>query len=121
MRYREIIKKVQKYSGFSDSESKDALDVMVETLAVHLNEGERKDFAAQLPEELQSMALAVYATDENSKQDILKQFMELEHIDERRAKKQIAAAWQALKEAISGGEAEHIKAQLPNKVISLLS
>jgi uncharacterized protein (DUF2267 family) len=115
------VKRVQKYSGFSDSESKDALDTMVETLAVHLNEGERKDFAAQLPQELQDMALAVYATEENSKEDILKQFMELEDINESRAKKQITAAWKALKENISGGEVKHIKSQLPRSMASLLS
>jgi uncharacterized protein (DUF2267 family) len=120
MKYRELINKVQKYSGFSDTESKDALDIMVETLAVHLNEGERKDFAAQLPDELKSMALSVYATEQNSTEDILKQFMELEGIDESHARKQIRAAWQALKSAISGGEAEHIKAQLPNNLVSLL-
>jgi uncharacterized protein (DUF2267 family) len=120
MKYRELIKKVQKYSGFSDSESKDALDTMVETLAVRLNEGERKDFASQLPQELQAMALTVYATEENTKHDFLEQFMELEHIDEPRAKKQISATWKALNEAISGGEVEHIKAQLPNNMVRLL-
>jgi uncharacterized protein (DUF2267 family) len=120
MKYRELIKKVQNYSGFSDSESKDALDLMVESLAVHLTEGERKDFASQLPIELQDMALAVYATDENTKENMLTQFMELEHIDEGRAKKQIYAAWKALKEAISGGEIEHIRAQLPNKMVAFL-
>jgi uncharacterized protein (DUF2267 family) len=120
VKYGELINRVQSYSGFSDTESKDALDIMVETLAVHLNEGERKDFAAQLPDELKSMALSVYVTEQNSREDILKQFMELEGIDESHAKKQIRAAWQALKSAISGGEAEHIKAQLPNNLAGLL-
>lgn len=120
MQYRQLIKKVQDYSGFSDSESKEALQLMVESLAVRLTEGERKDFASQLPQELQDIALAVYATDENSKEDILKQFMEIEDIDEGHAKKQIKAAWKALKEAVSGGEIEHIKAQLPQNMIPLL-
>src|SRR5438105_4107724 len=120
MKYRELIKKVQHYSGFSDSESQDALQLLVESLAVHLTEGERKDFAAQLPQELQDIALSVYATENNSKEDILQQFMDLEDIDESRAKKQIKAAWRALKDAISGGEIEHIKAQLPNTTTALL-
>lgn len=120
MKYRELIKKVQDYSGFSDSESKDALELMVESLAVHLTEGERKDFASQLPHELQDIALSVYATEGNSKEDILQQFMEVEEIDEPRAKKQIMAAWKALKEAISGGEIEHIRAQLPNRTVAFL-
>jgi len=120
MSYRELIKKVQKYSGFSDSESKDALDLMVESLAVHLTEGERRDFASQLPQELQNIALSVQATRENSKEDILQQFMEIENIDEPRAKKQIYSAWKALKDAISGGEINHIRAQLPNSTVTFL-
>lgn len=120
MGYRELIKKVQKYSGFSDAESKDALDCMVETLAVHLTEGERKDFASQLPAELQDIALSVDATDENSRQDILEQFMEVERIDESRAKKQIHSAWRALKDALTPGEISHIQAQLPNRTVAFL-
>lgn len=120
MGYRELIKKVQLYSGFSDMESKDALDCMVETLAVHLTEGERKDFASQLPQQLQDMALSVLPTEDNISRDILHQFMELQHIEEPRAKKQIMAAWKAIKEAISIGQVEHIKAQLPKHEAEML-
>ncbi|HXR49959.1 MAG TPA: DUF2267 domain-containing protein [Verrucomicrobiae bacterium] len=120
MGFRELIKKVQVYSGFSDAESKDALEMMVESLAVHLDDGERKDFASQLPQELQDIALAVYPTPENSRQDILDQFMEVERIDEGRAKKQIYAAWKALQEAVSEGEMDHIRAQLPNSTVAFL-
>lgn len=120
MTFRQLIKKVQDYSGFSDSESKDALELMVESLAVHLTEGERKDFASQLPHELQDIALSVYASKENAKEDILEQFMEIEEIDEGHAKKQIYATWKALKEAISSGEINHIRAQLPNRTVAFL-
>jgi len=120
MKYRELIKKVKEYSGFSDDESKDSLQLMVETLAVHLTEGERKDFASQLPTELKDLALAVLATETNSKQDILWQFVEFQKVDVGRAKQQIKAAWLALKDAISGGEIEDIKSQLPSKTVILL-
>jgi uncharacterized protein (DUF2267 family) len=120
MKYRELIKKVQGYSGFSDSESEDALEMMVESIAVHLTEGGRKNFASQLPQRLKDMALSVYATPENSKEDLIEQFMEIEHIDESRAKKQIHAAWNALKDAMSAGEIEHVRAQLPNHTVAFL-
>jgi uncharacterized protein (DUF2267 family) len=120
MGFREMIKKVQLYSGFSDQESKDALEMMVESLSVHLNEGERKDFASQLPRELQDIALSVMPTQETARQDIIEQFMEQEHIEEDRAKKQALSAWKALADAISPGEIEHIKAQLPNRTVSML-
>ncbi len=120
MGFRELVKKVQLYSGFSDGESKDALEHMVESLSVHLTEGERKDFASQLPQELQDIALSVYPTPENSRQDMVEQFMENLHVDETRAKKQIHAAWKVIKEAISPGEVNDIRAQLPNKTVTFL-
>lgn len=120
MGFRELIKKVQLESGFSDAESKEALEMMVESLAVRLNEGERKDFASQLPQHLKDIALSVMPSKENSGPDIIKQFMETEHIGESHAKKQVLSAWAALKQAISEGEIRHIKAQLPKNTVALL-
>jgi uncharacterized protein (DUF2267 family) len=120
MRYRDLIKRVQKYSGLSRGESKDALQVMVESLAVHLPENERKTFAKHLPMELQSIALAVLATKTNSKEDILYQFMYLQQIDELKAKRQIRGAWQAIKDIISSGELQKITNWLPKNTLPLL-
>ncbi len=121
MGFRELIKKVQIYSGFSDSESKDALEMMVESLAVHLDEMERKDFASHLPEELENIALSVYPTDKNSRQDILDQFMEMERIDASQARKQISAAWKALTEVIGEVRINRIKKQLPQSSLAFFS
>lgn len=120
MGFRELIKEVQLESGFSDAESKDALEMMVESLAVHLDDGERKDFASQLPEPLQDIALAVMPTEQTAQQNILQQFMEQEGIEESRAKKQILAAWSAIKQAVSDGEIRHIKSQLSTQNAALL-
>jgi uncharacterized protein (DUF2267 family) len=121
MGFRELIKQVQDYSGFSDSESKDALECMVENLAVRLTEGERKNFASQLPEELQDIALSVEPSEDNTSRDIVAQFMVLENIDEPHAKKQVFASWKALRDAVSPGLVKHIEAQLPNKTVAFLS
>lgn len=120
MKFREMVKKVQMYSGFSDRESQEALECMVESLATHLTEGERKDFASQLPTELKNIALTVEVTEEDTKKNILQQFMEAQNIDESRAKKQMMTAWKAIKEAISPGEIQDIKAQLPNDMAAML-
>jgi uncharacterized protein (DUF2267 family) len=121
MSFRELIKRVQLNSGFSDSESKEALELMVESLAERLTAGERKDFASQLPQELQTIALtAPNDIAEYYDKDILKEFMEREGIEEARAKKQIMSAWNALKEAISEGEINDIRSQLPNSMVALL-
>lgn len=121
MKYRELIKTVQEYSGFSDDESKDALDGTVAVLAVHLTEGQRKNFASQLPSELQDLALSVYATEQNSSQDLLEQFIEVQEVEPPRAKQQLLSAWDALKDTLSSGLIDHIRAQLPKQTKQLLT
>lgn len=121
MGFRQLVKRVQHYSGFSDKESKEALIMMVETIASRLNDGERRDFAAQLPEQLQDIALSVYPALDRDRYDIVAQFMYYQNIGKARAKKQIYAAWQAINDAISEGQINDIKAQLPNKTVALLS
>jgi uncharacterized protein (DUF2267 family) len=121
MSFRELIKKVQLASGFSDSESQEALELMVESLAERLNEGERKDFASQLPTELKVIALSADPLEaELYDKNILSEFMERENIEEGHAKKQILSAWKALKEALSEGEINDIRAQLPNATVAFL-
>lgn len=121
MNYRQLIKTVQLYSGFTDDESKDALDGTVAVLAVHLTEGQRKNFASQLPVELQDLALAVYATNENSSQDLFEQFVEVQEVDPPRAKQQLVSAWNALKDTLSAGLIDHVRAQLPKRTTQLLT
>ncbi len=120
MGYRELIKKVQLYSGFTGSESQDALDCMVETLAANLNDGERKDFASQLPQELKFRAMMVDPVPHSSHRDMLRQFMDYQNLDESRAKRQMLSAWRALKDAISAGEIRDIRSQLSNKMLAFL-
>lgn len=120
MRYRDLIKRVQKYSGLTRGESNGALQVMVESLSVHLPENERKRFAKHLPMELQGIALAVFATETNSKEDILYQFMYLQKIDEIKAKRQIRGAWQAIKDIFEDNEIKNITSWLPKNTLPLL-
>ncbi|HSX16256.1 MAG TPA: DUF2267 domain-containing protein [Candidatus Saccharimonadales bacterium] len=113
---RELVKKVQLYSGFSDQESQMALEQMVDSLARRLTEGERKDFASQLPPELQMIARdALPLADKH--QDIVGEFMEAQRVPEPRAKKQILSSWHALKDAITPGEIEDMRA---NATVALL-
>lgn len=121
MGFRELIKKVQHDSGFSDAESQEALEMMVESLAERLTETEREDFASQLPLELQAVVLgAPPASKLEAHRDIIEEFMDKERIEEAHAKKQVMSAWGALREAISEGEIRHIKSQLPGKAAAIL-
>jgi uncharacterized protein (DUF2267 family) len=121
MKYRELVKCVQNYSGFSDQESEEALKLITETLASRLEPGERKDFASQLPSELQDFAMApATGAMKFTKDDMYDQLGELEGIDTSHVIKQVMAVWKALKDAISRGELEHIRAQLPNDLAAEL-
>jgi len=121
MRFSELVQRVQMYSGLPSEESRDALELMVESLAVHLPEPERRHFASELPEELSDLALSVWPTEYTASQDIVEQFMEQEHIDEGLARQQIRAAWTALKDVVSEGQLNSIRALLPRKSMAWLS
>jgi uncharacterized protein (DUF2267 family) len=114
MGYREMIKKVQFYSGFSDSESENALVTFINLLAARLTPDERLDFASQLPAELQDTVVSVEEDNTAmSMEDMLESIAEEQHVNEDHAKKQIMAAWQTIKDAITKGEIEDIRSQLP--------
>lgn len=121
MGYRELIHTMQRKTGFSDAEAEDALDIMVESIAERLPDDERKDFAAQLPEELKPIALATEMSERpDRREDLVTEFMEKEDIDEARAKKQVMGAWETLKTFISEGEMNHIKSNLPSSIVATL-
>lgn len=120
MKFDDMVNTVRVASNLSSAESRDALEMMVESLAVHLPERERLEFAKQLPEELRDIALSVMATEENSHMDILKQFMLIEHISQARARRQIMSAWRALRRAVDITKLERIKMYLPRTSLTLL-
>jgi uncharacterized protein (DUF2267 family) len=96
------------------------LELMVVTLCVRLADEQRKDFAHQLPVELQDIALGVRMTESDTRKNLLKQFMDLQKISEHHAKQQITAAWHALRDAVNVKRLDHIKAELPPRTATLL-
>ncbi len=120
MKYRELVKRVQHYSGFSDQESETALRLFIRKLATRLTMGERKDFASQLPSDLQDEAMVTEEQQNWSFEDFIEEICREEQIEEPRAKKQIMAAWKALKDALTPGEISNIKAQLPKDMEAAL-
>lgn len=120
MTYRELIKRVQHYSGFSDSESETALRLFVKKLAARLTPRERKDLASQLPSDLKDEAMTEEVSYIKTANDFILQFCLEEQIDESRAKKQVMSAWKAIKDTVSKGEIEDIKSQLPRDLAAQL-
>lgn len=121
MGYREMIKKVQYYSGFSDSESENALVMFIKLLAESLTPDERMDFASQLPAELQDTVVAAEEIESTmDMEDILESIAEEQNVNEDHVKKQIMAAWKTVKDAITKGEIDDIRSQLPRDMASQL-
>jgi uncharacterized protein (DUF2267 family) len=122
MGYMELIHTMKRKTGMSDAEAEDALDLMIEGIAERLPDAERKDFAAQLPEELQPIALSTEMSEHpERREDLVTEFMEKEDIDEARAQKQVIGAWETLKSYISDAEIKHIKSHLPNSIAASLT
>lgn len=119
MKYHVLINKIKMLAHAREDESQDALEVVVENVAANLTDYTRQGFAAKLPEELQSAAMMV-PTITHIDEDIIDQLMDLEDIDERRARKHLRAAWQTICELFDRESVEDITAELPRKMVAQL-
>lgn len=120
MQYRELVKKVQHYSGFSDQESEMALRTFVSTLGTRLTPDERAHFASQLPQDLKEDAMSLEESERFGADEFIRRFCDESGVGESEAKKQIFASWSAIKDAVSPGEIRQIKSQLPKDLDSML-
>lgn len=119
MKYRKLVQKTQYLSEAHDDESQDALELVVENIAIHLSDSSRRGFAAKLPEELQTAAMMV-PTAGSADDDIIEQYMDLEDVDEHRARDHLRAAWQTISELFDGDSIRDIIAELPRKMVATL-
>jgi uncharacterized protein (DUF2267 family) len=119
MNYHELIRRIKEVSHADEDESQDALELVVENVAAHLPDRTRRQFAAALPDELQSAAQMV-PTASHIDEDLIEQLMDLEDVDEKNAKQRIKAAWQAVCDMFDTHEVEDITAELPRQVVAAL-
>jgi hypothetical protein len=88
MNYMDLILRIKMAASADEDESQDALELVVENVAAHLTDRTRREFAAALPDELQSAAQMV-PTANHIDEDIIEQLMDLEDVDESNARKRI--------------------------------
>lgn len=112
MKYIDLIHKIKAAAGARDDESEDALELVVENIASNLTEYTRRGFAARLPKELQDAAQTA-PTMGLVDDDIVDQLMDIDDVDEHRAKRNLRAAWRALCEYFDTESVEDIQAELP--------
>ena len=119
MKYHSLIRKIKSLSNARDDVSQDALELVVENVAMHLTDHTRRGFAAKLPQELRSAAMMM-PTASALDDDIIEQFMEIDDVDEPRARDYIRAAWQAICELFDRESVEDITAELPRRMVAVL-
>jgi|GEM_PF-786568 len=120
MGYNEMVQRVRKYSDLTHEEAQEVLELMVLSLSTRLNDQQRKAFANDLPEHLHDLALIVRGTQGDSRKDLVRQFMDLQAVDEPKARRQITAGWKALSDTISGRKLELLRKQLPPQTAAVL-
>lgn len=113
MSYRELVQKVQNYSGFSRNESEVALKVFVKKLAARLKPDAREKLAKHLPRNLRKYALTLESSDVKTASDFMQQVCEEANVTEYRAVQQVICSWEAIKDTVNESVIESIKAQLP--------
>jgi uncharacterized protein (DUF2267 family) len=119
MKYHELVRRIKDTTSTDEDASQDALELVVENVAAHLTDHTRREFAAALPDELQSAAQMV-PTANHIDESIIEQLMDLEDVDESNARARIRAAWQALRDIFDSREVDDITAELPRNVVAVL-
>lgn len=119
MNYHELIHRIRDTADVAEDESQDALELVVENVAAHLTDSTRREFAAALPDELQSAAQMV-PTANHIDESIIDQLMDLEDVDETGARARIRAAWQAICDMFDSGEVDDITSELPRQIVAAL-
>ncbi len=119
MKYHTLVERIKHIAQAREDESQDALEIVVENVAAHLTDYTRRGFAAQLPAELQNAAQMV-PTITHIDEDLIDQLMDLEDIDESRARQHLRAAWQTIIELFDRESVEDITSELPSNVMAVL-
>jgi uncharacterized protein (DUF2267 family) len=120
MKANEFIKQVKIRAGLnSREEAIDATQATLSVLGERLFGGERDDLAAQLPPELQSFLMEGKAGEKFDVHEFFVRISEEEDCAVDEAAEHARAVLEVLCEAVSQGEIEDIKAQLPKDFAEL--
>jgi uncharacterized protein (DUF2267 family) len=120
MNYEKFLGAVQSRARLpSNAEAVSAVRATLETLASRLTEDERKDLASQLPREIGAFLLREIPFVRLSLQEFFQRVSELEGIELPTAVYHARVVMEVLGEAVSPGEMEDVRAQLPEEFVPL--
>jgi uncharacterized protein (DUF2267 family) len=122
MKYNQFIAHVEEHSGLGYEQAEEATHAFFEMLGARLTTDESKHLASQLPNELAETVKT--ASTDQSQVDAGEFFERIGN--HQNAGRSIAydhaqAVWDTLKQAVSKGQINHIREQLPTDIQSLLT
>jgi uncharacterized protein (DUF2267 family) len=115
MQYNEFIKKLQSTTGLVDEEAAvRATEATVSTLSERISAEEAMDMAAQLPEEIKQYTDVDEHAQRFSVDEFFDRVSKKEGANRKEAEQHSRAVMSVLNDAVTSGEIEDIKDQLPD-------
>lgn len=123
MQYNEFLNKVKTHANMkSDEQAQQVSRAALETLSERIAGLEPKDLAAQLPEELQNSMKTQGKGEQFGVDEFYERVARRANIsDSQIARQQTKAVLTTVAEAVTGGEMDHIRDQLPKDYHPLFS
>lgn len=122
MQYDEFVHQVQHRACLSSGgDAVRAIHATLNTLGERLFNGEAERLAAQLSPEIGCYLLEPYFSSKLDMREFLERVAEREGIDPRRSTHHARVVLSVLAEAVSGGEMEDVRAQLPHDIKWMLA
>jgi uncharacterized protein (DUF2267 family) len=119
--YGEFIASVVRGAGISREAAEALTAATLRTLAERITRGEAEDLAAQLPAELQGHLMKPQEPAESfGLEEFLRRVSERSGMDPDEVLAHVGAVFAALREAVTSGELEDIRAQLPEDLRGLI-
>lgn len=122
MQYPEFLRRVEELIGTTQSASdtqraaEQAINATLETLSERITGGEAKDLASQLPEEIQApLERSAEQAETFSLEEFYERVAQREGVDTDTARRDAAAVMTVLGVAVSSGQLEDLRSQLPSE------
>lgn len=120
MNYEDMLRQIAVGAGLEKDEADRVTRSFFETLAQRLGNEEAREFASQLPIELQNtLAPTDPDVEKFSTEEFLSRMGQAAGVEPARAGQAAHAVWQTVKDAVDSGELGDVKSQLPSEFTEL--
>lgn len=122
MDYQTFMSEVKQRTDLeNDTHTEEAVKSTLQVLGRRLSGGEPSDLASQLPSGIRDFLLPAEANQSFGPEEFVQMVAERENVNTQQAEKHIRAVLSVLSEAVSKGELDDIRSQLPENYGHLMS